>query len=90
MSIENTYTRLTGSGIVVNGTGVLSGMRVNSTNSGTVKLYDYLSATGTVINNTMTPAVGYHDLGSVQLTTGCYAEIGGTAIDVTFYVKAAN
>jgi hypothetical protein len=90
MSIENTYLNLTGSGVVVNGKGVLSGMRVNSTSSGTVKLYDYLSASGTVINNTMTPAVGYHDLGSVQLTTGCYAEIGGTAIDVTFYIKAAN
>jgi len=77
------YTNLTASGQVLAGEGWVAGMYVNSTSTGTVKLYDYLTATGTVIFNTITPAIGYHSLGNVHCTIGCYAEVGPT-LDVTF------
>ena len=77
------YTNLTASDQVLAGEGWLAGMYVNSTSTGTVKLYDYLTASGTVIFNTITPAIGYHSLGNVHCTIGCYADIGGT-LDVTF------
>ena len=77
------YTNLTASGQVLAGEGWVAGMYVNSTSTGTVKLYDYLTATGTVIFNTITPVIGYHSLGNVHCTIGCYAEIGAT-LDVTF------
>lgn len=84
------YVNLTASAIVQAGAGVLHGMYVNSTSSGTVKLWDGLAATPTVINNTITPAVGFHFLGDVRFNTGLYAEMGGTSRDITFYIKIAD
>lgn len=43
--------------------------------------YNYL------MNNTITPAVGYHDLGDAAFANGLYATIGGTALDVTLYYE---
>ena len=76
---------LTATAQIKAGNGVLVGMYVNSTNSGTVKLWDSLTASGTVLNNTITPAVGYHELGNTSFNTGLFFTKGGTAIDVTFY-----
>jgi hypothetical protein len=90
---ENTFINKTGSGIIINGAGVLTGMYVNSTNAGTVKIWNNTSATGSgtyIIFNTITPAIGYHYLGDVQCTLGAYASVAGTALDVTFFVKATN
>ena len=42
--------------------------------------------TETLMNNTITPAVGYHELGNGSFTGGLYATIGGT-LDVTLYYK---
>lgn len=81
---ENIYKNLTVSGAVKTTSGRLVGMYVNSTTAGTVKLWDSLSAAGAVINNTITPAIGYHALGNVSFTIGLFATIGG-ALDVTFY-----
>lgn len=81
---DSTYTNLTASALVKTGYGTLKGMYVNSTTAGTIKFWDNTSAAGTVINNTITPAVGYHDLGSVAFVTGLYATIGGT-LDVTLH-----
>jgi len=39
----------------------------------------------TLLNNTITPAIGYHSLGEVAFNNGLYATIGGTALDVTLY-----
>lgn len=84
-----TYVNLSASGVVLAVPGRIRGMYVNSTNAGTVKLWDNASAgSGTVINNTITPAIGYHELGNAAVTNGVYATIGGTALDVTFYVEA--
>lgn len=68
------------------GQGILHGMYVNSTSSGTIKIYDAATQTGTVLNNTITPAVGYHDLGDVAFSTGLSVTIGGT-LDVTLYYQ---
>ena len=82
--MQTSYVNLTASAAVKTGFGTLVGMYVNSTSAGTVKLYDNTAASGTVINNTITPAVGYHPLGNTAFNTGLYATLGGT-IDVTFY-----
>lgn len=81
------YKNLTASGLVKTGSGRLVGMYVNSTNAGTIKFWDNTSGATTVINNTITPATGYHNLGDVAFTVGCYATIGGTALDVTLHYK---
>lgn len=83
----NKYENKTASALIKTGQGTLVGMYVNSTNAGTIKLWDNTSAAGTVINNTITPAIGYHDLGNCAFSTGLYATIGGTALDVTLYFK---
>lgn len=83
MMNRTTYKNLTASGQVLAGEGWVAGMYVNSTSAGTVKLYDYLTASGAVIFNTITPAIGWHSLGNVHCATGCYAAIG-TTLDVTF------
>ena len=82
--MSNNYKNLTASGLVWTGQGTLVGMYVNSTSAGTIKLWDQTSAAITVINNTITPAIGWHDLGHANFTNGLYATIGGT-LDVTLY-----
>lgn len=82
----NRYANLTSSALVKTGNGVLVGMYVNSTSAGTIKFWDNTSAAGTVINNTITPAIGYHNLGGANFTNGLYATIGGT-LDVTLYYQ---
>ena len=62
------------------------GFYVNNTNAGTLALLDG-GATGTSISGTITPAVGFHRF-PAACATGCYATIGGTALDVTFYFAA--
>ena len=80
------YVHLTGSGQVLAGEGWVSSFYVNSTSSGTILLYDYLSATGTVIHNTITPAIGFHNMDNMHCLVGCYANVGGTSLDVTFKI----
>lgn len=78
----NKYTNITASALVKTGQGSLVGMYVNSTTAGTIKLWDNTAGSGTVINNTITPAIGYHALGDIAFSTGLYATIGST-LDVT-------
>ena len=68
------------------GPGKLRGMYVNSTSAGTIKIYDSLTQTGTILNNTITPAIGWHKLGDGQFLTGLSVTIGGT-LDVTLYYE---
>ena len=81
---QNSYKNLTASVVVKADEGILVGMYVNSTTAGTIKFWDNTSAATTVINNTITPAIGYHNLGNVSFNTGLYATIGGT-LDVTLH-----
>lgn len=70
---------------VKNGPGVLKGFYVNSTSAGTIKIYDSLTQTGSVMHNTITPSVGWNTLGGPggeAFLIGLSVTIGGT-LDVT-------
>lgn len=79
------YANLSASG-KVNGDNPcrVAGFYVNSTNAGTLKLWDNNAGSGTVAFNTITPAVGAHIFARpVIFNNACYATIAGTALDVT-------
>jgi hypothetical protein len=80
----NKFKNISASGLVKTGHGRIIGIVVNSHSSGTVKLWDSLTAANTVLFNTMTLAVGerYINLFDVAFDTGLYVTIGGTA-DIT-------
>lgn len=80
------YRNITTSALIKTGAGQLVGMYVNSTTSGTIRFWDNTSGATTVINNVITPAIGFHPLGGASFTIGCFATIGGT-LDVTLYFK---
>lgn len=82
--IANKYQNLTASALVETGAGVLSGMYVNSTTGGTIRFYDNTAGSGTIINNVITPAIGFHSLGDASFNVGLYATIANT-LDVTLY-----
>jgi hypothetical protein len=74
---------------VKNGPGKLRGMYVNSTSAGTIKIYDSLTQANAVMNNTITPAVGWHAFGGAggaAFNVGLSVTIGGT-LDVTLYYE---
>jgi hypothetical protein len=65
-------------------------VEVSSTNEGVT----FASATLTggydaprLMNNTITPAVGYHNLGCSGFAKALYVTIAGTALDVTIYTE---
>lgn len=80
------YINITASALIKTGQGVLKGMYVNSTTGGTIKFWDQTTAAVPVLNNTITPAVGYHSLGDANFTNGLYATIANT-LDVTLYYE---
>ena len=43
--------------------------------------------TGRILTGTITPAIGYHNLGNMDFDTGLYATIAGTALNVTLFYK---
>ncbi|MDP2026442.1 hypothetical protein [Sulfuriferula sp.] len=77
------YKRLTATGAVKAGPGVLIGFYVASTNLGTITLYDNSSNAAPQISGVITPAVGWNEY-PAAFATALYAAIGGTALDVTF------
>ena len=85
----NKYKNLSASGQIKAGAGYVSGIIVNSHTIGTLKLWDSLTATGSVICNTI--AFNNTDrtifLLELAFTTGLYATIGGTAADITVVYK---
>lgn len=68
------------------GPGILRGMYVNSTSSGTIKIYDSLTQTGTVLFNTVTPAIGFHNFGDINFATGLSVTIAST-LDATLIYR---
>lgn len=75
---------MTATGTVKAVTGNLVGFYVNSTNAGTLVLRDG-GATGTALSGTITPAIGWH-MFPAGFVTDLHATIGGTALNVTFFV----
>jgi len=88
MQIQQAGTpiNLTDDGIVSRVAGNLIGFYVNSTNAGTLVIHNATAATSAV-TGTITPVIGFHAL-PLYLTGGCFAEIGGTALDVTLFFAA--
>ena len=75
------YSQLiTADTLIKTGAGIAVGLVVNSHTSGTIKIWDALSATGTVLFDTITLAAGpqYFNLFGAKFTTGMYVDIGGT------------
>lgn len=66
---------------VKTGAGELSGIHVNSSSSGTIKLWDNTSAAGTVLVNTYSATVGWNPM-PMPFSTGLFITVGGT-IDYT-------
>jgi hypothetical protein len=62
----------------------LIGFYVNSTTAGTLVIRNGITASGTALNGTITPAVGWHAF-PATCPGGCYASLGGSALDVTFF-----
>jgi len=83
------YTNLSASAQIKAGAGTLYGVIVNSHTSGTLKLWDSLTAANTVIANTYTFPAGYQTImfpQGISFYTGLFATIGGTA-DITLLWK---
>ena len=72
--------------IVSKAPGTLLGFYVNSTNAGTIVIRNGGSG-GTAVSGTITPAIGWRDF-PCYCPSGCYATIGGTALDVTLFFAA--
>lgn len=86
------YYNKTATGAVINGAGTVYGIIVNSNSSGTVKLWDALSATGSVILNTFTFPAGsttYTFPHGIEFYTGLYLTVGGT-LDITILAVPNN
>lgn len=84
---SGTYTNKTTSGIISKVSGSLLGFYVNNTNLGTIVLRNGILSSSTAITGTITPAIGWHKF-PATMPNGCYATIGGVALDVTFVFAA--
>lgn len=73
----------TSTGDVVTAACTMIGFYVNSTTAGTLVFRNGGSG-GTVLNGTMTPAIGFHGF-PANCPGGLHVTVGGT-IDVTFFV----
>lgn len=79
----NAVNRTTTGDVVATVDCALLGFYVNSTTAGTVVLRKGGSS-GTVLNGTITPAIGFHRF-PASCPGGLHVTVGGT-IDVTFFV----
>lgn len=72
------YHRITANATLKSKPGVLRGMYVGSTSSGTIQFFDSIDNSGAPITGIITPAVGSHNLFDIAFTKACYAQITGT------------
>lgn len=87
-SYRTSYFNTTESTAVAGGECWVSGFVCNSTTSGTMVMYDGVSNTGTVVYS-FTPTAGTPiNLQNTHFLTGCWVDVGGTAIDLTFQLLA--
>lgn len=79
-------TDITTGTLIKKGPGRFWGFYVNSTSSGTLKIYDSATASGTVIHNTITPAIGLQQFNiGREFTNGLYVDVPSGTIDVTVF-----
>lgn len=91
--MRSSWTNLASTGAVITAGGVLSGMYVNSTTSGEIKLWHGTGATNTgkiITTATLTPTAGYHNLGNLATTSGVYMTIPAGSINITFLILDAE
>lgn len=89
MAVRCSFKNLTSSAQICAGRCVLEGMYVHSTSTGKIRLYHGTSTTiiGRNFGSYITPAVGYHYLGSLDATQGLYVGKPSGTIDVTFHIR---
>lgn len=78
---EYKSTNGSASALIKTGAGKVAGVIVNSHTSGTMKLWDNTTATGTVLVNTFTFPAGsgvYKFPQPIEFYTGLYFTVGGT------------
>jgi hypothetical protein len=83
------YLNGTTSQSVVSGGGKIYGIIINSHTLGTIKIWDALTATGTVIMNTFTVPTGsqmYMFPTPIDFYTGLFITVGGT-VDYTILTR---
>lgn len=81
------WKNLTATGIVFGGPCILLGFMVNSTNVGTLQLFDNATTNTNPTGGIITPAAGQFIAYPAILLAGLYAVIAGTALDVTFFTQ---
>lgn len=74
---------LSASTLVRTGATTLNGIYVSSTTSGVLKIWDSTTASGTVKIDTFTPAVGWHNFGGLNCSTGLYIQVVSGTIAFT-------
>lgn len=82
------YANLAADALIKTGAGQVYGIIINSHTTGTIKLWDNTAASGSVLLNTLSFAVGEHfiPLQGATFATGLYADIGGT-VDITILYR---
>lgn len=81
------YKNITASAMVKEGAGRLVGIFVASTTSGTIKVWDNITATAPVIVNTFTPAAAtYYPFPDATFTRGLFITLANT-IDCTIFFE---
>lgn len=82
----NAFKNISSSAQIKAGLGRVVGVFCASSSSGTLKLWDSLDASTTVLVNTF-PVAGakYYDLTGIEFLTGLYATIANTADITIFY-----
>lgn len=91
--MTSSYRNITQTGAVIPGEGVLKSMYVNTT--GSMVLYaspDAATNIGRIISTaTISPAIGYHDLGNIHATAGVYCTVStGNTLNITFHILESN
>jgi hypothetical protein len=83
-TLSNKSRNLSASALAKTGEGSVVGIVINSHTSGTIKLWDSLTAANTVLVNTITLAAGerFIPFYNLSFSVGLYVTIGGTA-DIT-------
>ena len=76
------YVNISASTLIKTGEGYLAGIFVNSTSSGTLKLWDATTGIAPIICNTFTPDLGWNSC-PMHFSNALYATVGGT-LDCTF------
>lgn len=94
-SIENrpegtTPINKVASGVVYAGPCRIAGFYVHSTSSGVIKLHNHASAASSALGGNITPAVGWHSLGNMQMTVGAFMELVSGSIDITWAVTPTS